>query len=83
VLLLGVLALALLGLGLSLIHECAYTAGMGANYRFCQCSGYEWVYYDRTAADGPRKTICLGFVSSRGCALYMGGPAVSCQDLQW
>jgi hypothetical protein len=30
----------------------------------------------RTAADGPRQTICLGFVQSRTCHQFRGGPEI-------
>ena len=72
--------LVLAGLGLlSLgINECAYGGGMGAAYRTCDCLGIEWELYDRTAADGPRKTLCIGIIRSKKCYQYIGGPQVAC-----
>jgi hypothetical protein len=58
--------------------ECAYGGGMGAAYKSCDCLGIEWEIYDHTAADGPRKTVCIGIVGSTECHLYMGGPRVDC-----
>ena len=60
------------------VHECAYGAGMGAAYRTCDCAGIEWVLYDRTPADGPRRTLCLGIVESTTCYTNMGGLETDC-----
>lgn len=54
----------LLGLGLSLIRVCADGGAMGSAYRTCNCRGIEWQLYDRTAADGPRRTLCFGIMQS-------------------
>lgn len=70
--------LVLIAVGWLLINECAYGGGMGAAYRQCDCLGMEWELYDRTAADGPRKTVCLGIVQSTQCYQSMGGPRVAC-----
>jgi len=51
---------------------------MAAAYQTCRCRGIEWELYDRTAADGPRKTLCLGVVVSRHCYQFMEGPAIPC-----
>jgi hypothetical protein len=73
-----IIVLALLLLGVLLINECAYGGAMGSAYRSCDCLGLEWQIYDRTAADGPRRTLCLGIVRSKTCYLYLGGPRVDC-----
>jgi hypothetical protein len=68
----------LVTVGLLLVNECAYGGGMGAAYQSCDCLGFEWELYDRTAADGPRKTLCMGIVRFKECYQYMGGPTVEC-----
>jgi hypothetical protein len=60
------------------INECSFTAGMGSAYKTCDCAGIEWLQYDRTPADGPRRTVCLGIVRSVDCYRNMGGLAVAC-----
>ena len=60
------------------IHVCAYGAGMGAAYRSCECAGVEWELYERTPADGPRKTVCLGILRATTCYANMGGLEVDC-----
>jgi hypothetical protein len=72
------LFIVLLGLGLVLINECAYGGAMGSVYRSCDCAGYEWELYDRTEADGPRKTICIGVIQSTECYQYLNGPVEEC-----
>ena len=67
----------LLGLGLFLIRVCADGGAMGSAYRTCECRGVEWQLYDRTAADGPRRTLCFGIVRSRTCFRFREGPAGS------
>ncbi len=57
---------------------CADGGGMGARYRDCTCRGFEWLVFDHPAADGPRRSLCLGFVSRRTCYQFQGGPEVSC-----
>lgn len=71
-------ALAVL-LAAALIRICADGGAMAAAYRACECRGVEWQLYDGTAADGPRRTICVGFVSSRTCYRSRGGPRVPCE----
>lgn len=61
-----------------LIHECAYGGGMGARYKVCDCRGSEWLLYDQTPVDGPRKTMCLGIVRSTTCYRITGGPQITC-----
>jgi len=73
-----VVAGAVTGIALLLVRECAYGGGMGAAYKTCQCAGYEWELYDRTPADGPRKTLCIGIIKSVTCRKFMGGPEVPC-----
>ena len=65
-------------LGLLLIQECSFGGGMGAAAKKCDCAGHEWLLYDRTASDGPRKTICIGIVRATHCYQYIGGPAQEC-----
>jgi hypothetical protein len=65
-------------LGLLLIHECSFAGGMGAAAKTCECVGHEWLLYDRTASDGPRKTICIGMVRATECHQYLGGPTEEC-----
>lgn len=74
------LVLILLALGLLFVNECFYWAGMGASSKSCDCLGVEWQLYDHTAADGPRKTICLGVVQATTCYRYMGGPSIECNE---
>jgi hypothetical protein len=65
-------------IGFLLVSVCAYGGGMGAAYKSCDCLGFEWELYDRTPADGPRKTICIGIVESTTCYRFMSGPVVDC-----
>ena len=69
----------LLGLGLLLVRVCADGGAMGSAYRTCECRGVEWQLYDKTAADGPRRTLCFGIVRSRTCFRFREGPVVSCR----
>ena len=62
-----------------LVSVCASGGNMGARYRTCECVGVEWELYDRRPADGPRKTVCIGFVRSRTCYRMTGGPVVECR----
>jgi hypothetical protein len=50
---------------------------MASAYRTCECRGLEWQLYDRTAADGPRRSICFGWVSWT-CHAFRTGPIVPC-----
>ena len=77
-LLLTFFASVLLGLGLGLVRVCADGGAMGGAYRTCECRGREWQVFDRTAADGPRRTVCLGLVRSRRCYQSRAGPEVTC-----
>jgi hypothetical protein len=72
------IVLIVVALGFLFTGECAYGGGMGAAFRSCDCLGIEWVLYDHTAADGPRKTVCIGIVQSTECYLYIAGPRVNC-----
>ena len=73
------IVLVLLALGVLFINECAYGGGMGAAYKNCDCLGIERELYDQTAADGPRKTVCIGIVQATTCYSYVGGPSVACE----
>lgn len=77
-LLLAGLAMSVLLLGLFLVRVCADGGAMGSTYRTCECSGVEWQLYDRTPADGPRRTLCLGVLRARACYQYREGPRVPC-----
>ena len=66
------------GLGLLLVHVCADGGAMGSAYQTCRCRGFEWEAYDRTAADGPRRTLCIGTIQSRTCHRLRDGAVVPC-----
>ena len=66
---------------LALHHECAYGGGMPGWYRDCTCRGIERLDIDQTAADGPRRTVCIGVVTGRTCYGHRGGPTVACSSL--
>ncbi len=68
----------LAGLGLVTIRVCADGGAMAAAYRSCECRGFEWQLYDQTAADGPRRTLCVGWVRSWNCYQFREGPVVPC-----
>lgn len=70
--------LLLLTLGLAFIRVCADGGAMASAYRTCDCRGLEWEVYDRTPADGPRRTLCLGVLRSATCYQSMSGPEVPC-----
>jgi hypothetical protein len=72
-------AIAALGLGWALVSRCADGGAMAARYQTCECLGLEWQQYDRTAADGPRRTICVGLVASATCYRSRGGDVVPCR----
>jgi hypothetical protein len=71
-------AAVLLGAGMLLVNRCADGGAMASRYQTCDCRGIEWVRYDRTAADGPRRTICLGLAASTTCHRSRSGEVVSC-----
>ena len=73
-----IVAMLTLGLGLATIRVCADGGAMAAAYRTCECRGFEWQLYDQTAADGPRRTLCLGWVRSWTCHEFRTGPLVAC-----
>ena len=73
-----VLAAGLFTLGWFLIRICADGGAMGSAYQTCECTGLEWQVYDRTAADGPRRTFCFGILRSRTCLQSRSGPEVPC-----
>jgi hypothetical protein len=64
-----------------LYHECADGGAMASVYRTCTCNGIERVLLDQTAADGPRRSVCLGWVTSRSCYRYREGPEIECGAL--
>ena len=64
--------------GFAFIKVCADGGAMASAYRTCDCRGLEWQMYDRTAADGPRRTLCLGYLRSRTCYQFRTGPIVPC-----
>jgi hypothetical protein len=68
----------LVAAALATISVCADGGAMGGAYRTCDCRGWEWPLYDRTASDGPRRTLCVGFVRSRQCHQSRGGPEIPC-----
>ena len=51
---------------------------MASAYRTCECRGLELQLYDRAAADGPRRTLCIGYLQSRTCYQFRTGPTVPC-----
>ena len=61
-----------------LSRECASGGAMASRYQTCTCRGIEWLLSDQTAADGPRRTICLGWITSRSCFQYRDGPEIAC-----
>ncbi len=73
-----IVAILILGLGLATIRVCADGGAMAAAYRTCDCRGLEWQIYDHTAADGPRRTFCFGWVQSSTCYEYRTGPIMAC-----
>ncbi len=73
-------ALGAVAAGFLLIHLCADGGAMAGEYRSCRCRGIEWVLYDATAADGPRRTACFGWVSKRTCYQYRDGPELPCSS---
>ena len=76
-----VLAVAFGAVWLLVHHECASGGAMGGLYRTCSCRGVEKVDFDRTAADGPFRTVCVGWVESRTCYQSRGGPEIPCEQL--
>jgi hypothetical protein len=80
VLLAAALVTGVVGLALVLIQVCADGGAMGSAYRTCECRGFEWQVYDRTPADGPRRTLCVGVLHSKTCHRFREGPVVSCPD---
>ncbi len=62
-------------------HECASGGAMGGWYKECDCRGVERLDFDRTEADGPLRSVCLGRVDSRRCYAFRGGPEVDCKAI--
>jgi hypothetical protein len=73
-----ILVMLLVATGVTFIRLCADGGAMASAYRTCECRGLEWQVYDRTEADGPRRTICFGYVRSRTCYQSRTGPVVDC-----
>jgi len=71
-------AVLLVAAWLLLYHECASGGAMAGAYRTCNCAGFEWLISDQIANDGPRRTVCLGWVTSRMCLRHRGGPQIKC-----
>ena len=63
-------------------HECASGGAMGGWYRDCACRGIERVDFDHTAADGPLRTVCFGWVTVRTCYRNRGGLEMACEDIK-
>ncbi len=63
-----------------LYHECASGGAMGGSYQDCSCLGMERVSFDNTAADGPLRTVCIGWVTSRACYRDRGGLQIPCKQ---
>jgi len=63
-------------------HECVSGGAMGGWYRDCTCHGIERVDFDNTAADGPIRTVCLGWVTARSCYRNRGGPEMPCEEIK-
>ena len=75
-----IIFLLVFGVGLATIRVCADGGAMGSAYRTCDCRGLEWQLYDRTEADGPRRTLCFGWVRSWTCYQFRTGPIVECSQ---
>lgn len=74
------MATTLAAAGVLLVRVCADGGAMAAAYQTCRCRGFEWELYDRTPADGPRRTVCFGFIDSRTCHQFRDGPIVPCRE---
>jgi len=62
-------------------HECASGGAMGSLFQDCTCRGVERVDFDDTAADGPLRTICFGWVTARTCYTDRGGLEIPCEEI--
>jgi hypothetical protein len=74
------IALLTAGFALATVRICADGGAMAGAYQSCECLGLEWELYDRTAADGPRRTLCLGWVRSWTCYGSRSGPEIRCPE---
>ena len=63
-------------------HECASGGAMGGRYRDCVCRGIEHVDFDNTDADGPLRTVCIGWVTARTCYRDRGGREMPCERIE-
>jgi hypothetical protein len=64
--------------GFTFVRVGADGGSMASAYRTCECRSLEWQLYDRTPADGPRRTLCIGYFQSRTCYQFRTGPIVPC-----
>jgi hypothetical protein len=80
-LLVAAILIALL-LGFLFVHDCSSVGGMGWSVVVCDCAGYEWLLYDRTEADGPKRSLCFGRLEDRQCFQYVDGPRIDCSELE-
>jgi hypothetical protein len=71
---------ALAVLGAATISVCADGGAMAGMDRTCVCRGIEWTLYDRAEADGPRRTLCLGWVAAHRCHQFRSGPEIACPE---
>jgi hypothetical protein len=78
---LGVLLVAVAISWVFFYHECAAGGAMGGWYQECSCRGIERVDFDHTAADGPLRTVCFGWVAARTCYRGRGGPEMPCDEV--
>jgi len=69
----------LAGLGSLVVRICADGGAMAAPYQSCECWGLEWELYDQSEIDGPRRTLCVGWVRKKTCYQFRNGPVVPCE----
>lgn len=68
----------LLGVGVVVVNECESGGAMAGRHQTCNCKGVEWLVSDQTAADGPRRSVCIGWVASHTCFQNRGGGQIPC-----
>lgn len=54
---------------------------MGGWYLDCTCHGIERIDFDKSAADGPIRTVCFGWVTERTCYRDRGGLEIPCEKI--
>jgi hypothetical protein len=64
-------------------RDCELGGAMAGAHRTCDCLGAERLISDRTAADGPRHSVCHGIVLSTTCFRHREGPQVDCTGLEF